>query len=310
MKRIILVMALLLSCFMVEMQAQQDPQYTQYMYNMNIVNPAYAGSRCTLSIGLLGRTQWVGISDAPKTATLSIHAPVGKNLAAGFSAIADTYGPVNEQNIYADLSYTITTSEEGRFAFGLKGGITLFDVGLLSDIIPPQTVPGVDRLFQDDINEIFPNFGAGVYYYTDKFYAGLSAPNLLETKHLEKQSGTITRASEKMHYFFTSGYVFDLSETLKLKPSFMAKAVSGAPLSLDVTANMLFNDRLELGLNYRLDDSIGGLVNFGVTPDLRIGYAYDYTTSNLGNFNSGTHEMFLLWDIDFSKKNLKSPRFF
>jgi type IX secretion system PorP/SprF family membrane protein len=310
MKRIILVMALLLSCFMVEMQAQQDPQYTQYMYNMNIVNPAYAGSRGTLSIGLLGRTQWVGISDAPKTATLSIHAPVGKNLAAGFSAIADTYGPVNEQNIYADLSYTITTSEEGRFAFGLKGGITLFDVGLLSDIIPPQTVPGVDRLFQDDINEIFPNFGAGVYYYTDKFYAGLSAPNLLETKHLEKQSGTITRASEKMHYFFTSGYVFDLSETLKLKPSFMAKAVSGAPLSLDVTANMLFNDRLELGLNYRLDDSIGGLVNFGVTPDLRIGYAYDYTTSNLGNFNSGTHEMFLLWDIDFSKKNLKSPRFF
>jgi type IX secretion system PorP/SprF family membrane protein len=310
MKKIILVIALLLSCFAVEMQAQQDPQYTQYMYNMNIVNPAYAGSRGTLSIGLLGRTQWVGISDAPKTATLSIHAPVGKNLAAGFSAIADTYGPVNEQNIYADISYTITTSEEGRFAFGLKGGITLFDVGLLSDIIPPQTVPGVDRLFQDDINEIFPNFGAGVYYYTDKFYAGLSAPNLLETKHLEKQSGTITRASEKMHYFFTSGYVFDLSETLKLKPSFMAKAVSGAPLSLDVTANMLFNDRLELGLNYRLDDSIGGLVNFGVTPDLRIGYAYDYTTSNLGNFNSGTHEMFLLWDIDFSKKNLKSPRFF
>ena len=310
MRKIILVLALLLSCFSVELQAQQDPQYTQYMYNMNIVNPAYAGSRGTLSIGLLGRTQWVGISDAPKTATLSIHAPVGKNLAAGFSAIADSYGPVNEQNIYADISYTITTSEEGRFAFGLKGGITLFDVGLLSDIIPPQTVPGVDRLFQDDINEIFPNFGAGVYYYTDKFYAGLSAPNLLETKHLEKQSGTITRASEKMHYFFTSGYVFDLSETLKLKPSFMAKAVSGAPLSLDVTANMLFNDRLELGLNYRLDDSIGGLVNFGVTPDLRIGYAYDYTTSNLGNFNSGTHEMFLLWDIDFSKKNLKSPRFF
>jgi len=306
----ILSIVLLLGLITFTGYSQQDPQYTQYMYNMNIVNPAYAGSRGTLSIGLLGRTQWVGISDAPKTATLSIHAPVGKNLAAGFSAIADTYGPVNEQNIYADLSYTITTSEEGRFAFGLKGGITLFDVGLLSDIIPPQTVPGVDRLFQDDINEIFPNFGAGVYYYTDKFYAGLSAPNLLETKHLEKQSGTITRASEKMHYFFTSGYVFDLSETLKLKPSFMAKAVSGAPLSLDVTANMLFNDRLELGLNYRLDDSIGGLVNFGVTPDLRIGYAYDYTTSNLGNFNSGTHEMFLLWDIDFSKKNLKSPRFF
>lgn len=289
--------------------SQQDPQYTQYMYNMNIVNPAYAGSRGTLSIGLLGRTQWVGIDGAPKTATLAIHAPVGKNLAAGFSAIADEYGPVQEQNIYADISYTVTTSEEGRLAFGLKGGITLFDVGLLSAILP-QTEPGVDPLFSDNINESFPNFGAGVYYYTDKFYLSLSAPNLLESKHLEKQSGTIIQASEKMHYFLGAGYVFELSESLKFKPSTMFKAVSGSPLSIDVSANFLFNERLELGLNYRLDDSLGALVNFGVTPDLRIGYAYDYTTTNLGNFNSGTHEMFLLWDIDFSKKNLKSPRFF
>jgi len=167
-----------------------------------------------------------------------------------------------------------------------------------------------DDLFRDNINDVYPNFGAGVFYYTDKFYAGLSAPNLLETVHFDKESGVIAKASEKMHYFVTTGYVFDLSETLKFKPSVMAKAVSGSPLSMDLSANFLMNDRLELGASYRFGDSVSGLVNFGVTPDLRIGYAYDYTTTNLGNYNSGTHEMFLLWDIDFSKKNLKSPRFF
>ncbi|MBJ2176430.1 type IX secretion system membrane protein PorP/SprF [Aureibaculum sp. A20] len=289
--------------------SQQDPQYTQYMYNMNIVNPAYAGSRGTLSIGLLGRLQWVGIEGAPKTATMAIHAPLGKNLGGGFSAILDEHGPVKETNVYADVSYTINTSEEGRLAFGLKGGITFFDVGLLS-LVLPQTAPGVDPLFSDNVNETLPNFGAGVYYYTDKFYVGLSAPNLLETKHLEQDNGTISKASEKMHYFGTVGYVFNLSETLKFKPSVMAKAVTGSPLSLDGSLNFLFNDRLELGASYRFGDSVSGLINFGVTRDLRIGYAYDYTTTNLGNYNSGTHEVFMQWDIDFSKKNLKSPRFF
>jgi len=304
-----LVLLLVLSLFTIDGYSQQDPQYTQYMYNMNIVNPAYAGSRGTLSIGLLGRMQWVGIDDAPKTATMAVHAPLGKNLGGGFSAILDRHGPVKEQNIFADISYTVTTSEEGRLAFGLKGGITFFDVGLLS-LTLPQTAPGVDPLFDDNVNESFPNFGAGVYYYTDKFYIGLSAPNLVETKHLEKDNGTITKASEKMHYFGTLGYVFDLSETLKFKPSVMAKAVSGSPLSIDASANFLFNDRLELGASYRFGDSVSGLINFGVTRDLRIGYAYDYTTTNLGDYNDGTHEVFLQWDIDFSKKNLKSPRFF
>ena len=307
MKKLSLVTLLLLSILSYDIYGQQDPQYTQYMYNMNIVNPAYAGSRGTLSIGLLGRTQWVGIDGAPKTATLAIHAPVGKNLAMGFSAIVDEIGPVKEQNIYADISYTITTSEEGRLAFGLKGGVTLQDIGLVSILLPQD--PN-DDLFRDNINDVYPNFGAGIFYYTDKFYAGLSAPNLLETVHFDKESGVIAKASEKMHYFVTTGYVFDLSETLKFKPSVMAKAVSGSPLSMDLSANFLMNDRLELGASYRFGDSVSGLVNFGVTPDLRIGYAYDYTTTNLGNYNSGTHEMFLLWDIDFSKKNLKSPRFF
>ena len=303
------IIILIFSLVSLNSYSQQDPQYTQYMYNMNIVNPAYAGSPGTLSIGVLGRYQWVGISGAPRTATFVVHAPIAKSIGAGFSAILDEHGPVKEQNVYADISYTITTSEEGRLAFGLKGGITLFDVGLLS-LTLPQTAPGVDALFRDNVNESFPNFGAGVYYYDEKFYVGLSAPNLLETKHLEKEAGTFSRASEKMHYFFTTGYVFDLSPTLKFKPSTMLKAVSGAPLAIDFSANFLINERLELGVSYRYGDSVSGLLGFGVTPDLRMGYAYDYTTTNLGNYNSGTHEAFMQWDINFSRKNLKSPRFF
>ena len=307
MRKITLVILLFSSLYAIEIQGQQDPGYTQYMYNMNIVNPAYAGSRGTLSIGVLGRTQWVGITGAPKTATLAVHAPVGKNVALGFSAISDEIGPSKEHNIYADFSYTLTTSEEGRLAFGLKGGITLHDVNLTRVELPQNDI---DDLFAEDINNNYPNFGAGVYYYTDKFYVGLSAPNILEKLHIEREGNTIIRAREETHFFVTSGYVFELSETLKFKPSFLAKGVSGSPLSVDVSTNFLFNERLELGLNYRMGDSVSGLINFGVTPDLRIGYAYDYTTTNLGNYNSGTHEMFLLWDIDFSKKNLKSPRFF
>ncbi len=303
------VLLLVLSLLTIDVNSQQDPQYTQYMYNMNVVNPAYAGSRGTLSIGLLSRWQWTGIDGAPETYTAAIHAPFGKNIGGGFSAIIDRHGPVKESNLFADISYTIKTSEEGKLAFGLKGGVTFFDVGLIS-LSLPQTAPGVDPLFADNTNETLPNFGAGVYYYTNKFYIGLSAPNLLETKHLEKDNGTISKASEKMHYFGTVGYVFELSETLKMKPSVMAKAVTGAPLSIDGSLNFLFNDRLELGASYRFGDSVSGLINFGVTRDLRLGYAYDYTTTNLGDYNNGTHEVFIQWDIDFSKRNLKSPRFF
>ncbi|MDP3314335.1 type IX secretion system membrane protein PorP/SprF [Lutibacter sp.] len=286
--------------------SQQDPQYTQYMYNMNVLNPAYAGSQGTLSIGLLGRTQWVGIDGAPSTMTAVIHAPVGRNVGLGFSAIADKIGPVKEQNIYADFSYTIETSDEGRLAFGVKGGFTSQNI----DFFKLSTNQANDPLISDNLNEIYPNFGAGTFYYTDKFYVGLSMPNMLETRHFKRGNGIISSASEKMHYFLTSGYVFDISDDLKLKPSTMLKAVSGAPLSIDLSANALFYNFFELGLAWRVDDSISGMMNFLVSPNLRVGYAYDYTLSNLGDYNTGSHEVFMLYDIDLSKRNLKSPRFF
>lgn len=286
--------------------SQQDPQYTQYMYNMNVLNPAYAGSQGTLSIGLLGRTQWVNIPGAPKTLTAAIHAPVGRNVGMGFSAIVDEIGPVKEQNVFADFSYTIQTSDEGRLAFGIKGGFTFQSIDFFKLSIEQKD----DQLFSENLNEVYPNFGVGGFYYTDNFYVGLSMPNMLETRHFNKKGGIVSSASEKMHYFLTSGYVFELSEALKLKPSVMLKAVTGAPLSIDTSINAMFYEKVEFGLSWREGDSVSSMINFLVDKNLRIGYAYDYTLTNLGDFNTGSHEVFLLYDLDLSPGNLKSPRFF
>jgi len=280
--------------------SQQDTQYTQYMYNMNVLNPAYAGSKGITSLGLLGRTQWVGVEGAPQSLTLSLHSPIGNQVGLGFSVIHDEIGPVKEDNVYVDFSYTINTSDEGRLAFGLKGGVTFLDVRELITVDEdPLNVP---------IHQTSPNFGAGVYYYTNKLYLGISIPNFLETRHLEKDRGQSSSATEKMHYFITSGYVFDINDDIKLKPSTMIKATSGAPLSVDLSLNLLVEDRFEFGLSHRFDDSISGLVGFHVNEDFRIGYAYDHTLSSYGQFNSGSHEVMLLFD--FNRRNIKSPRFF
>ena len=280
---------------------QQDPQYTQYMYNQNVLNPAYAGSKGVMSIGMLGRTQWVGVDGAPETLTLSIHSPIGKNVGLGFSVIHDEIGPAQEDNLYADFSYTIHTSEEGNLAFGLKAGFTFLNVRSIEGLV-------ADASLNEALSKNSPNFGAGIFYYTEKFYAGLSIPNFLETRHLESGNGIVSTASEKMHYFLTSGYVFDISEDVKLKPSAMVKAAIGAPVSVDLSVNALINEKFELGLSYRFDDSVSAILGLNISNDMRIGYAYDYTTSNFGQFNSGSHEIMLLFD--FNRKKFKSPRFF
>jgi type IX secretion system PorP/SprF family membrane protein len=276
------------------------------MYNMQIVNPAYAGSEGTLNIGLLHRTQWVGLDGAPKTTVAAINAPIKKNIGMGLSVFADEIGPVKEQNVFVDVSYTIQTSDYGNLAFGLKGGFSFLDAQLstldLGDDIP-------DDVFNNDINDSYANFGAGAFYYTDHFYAGLSMPNMLNQFHLNRKGGIISSASEKMHYYLTSGYVFEMNDNLKLKPSVLLKGVEGAPLSIDVAGNVLINNKFELGVSWRIDDSLNALMNIEVARGFRIGYAYDYTLSNLGDFNSGSHEVILLITISNSRNGL-SPRFF
>ncbi|QOD60115.1 type IX secretion system membrane protein PorP/SprF [Polaribacter haliotis] len=305
MKKIIVILAVIF--FTVSVKAQQDPQYTQYMYNMNIINPAYAGSYDVLSINLLGRSQWVGIDGAPRTLTMGINSPVGKNVGLGLSVIVDEIGPVQEQNVYGDFSYTLKVGENANLALGLKAGFTFFNICLpcLNEVNE-----GDQAFVNQNANKVMPNIGAGAFYYTDKFYAGLSIPNLLKTFHFDKKGGQISRASETKHFFFTSGYVFDLSNDVKLKPSTMIKAAEGSPLSIDFSGNVLLYDKLEFGLSYRLDESVSALINVRATNTLRIGYAYDYTLTNLGNFNSGSHEIFVLFNFDFERNKIKSPRFF
>lgn len=289
------------------MYGQQDPQYTQYMYNMNIINPAYAGSKENLSFGLLYRKQWVNIEGAPTTFTLSGSAPVGKNVGIGLSVISDKIGPVEEKNAYGDVSYTLNLGGERRLAFGIKAGATFHNVGLLDQVRP--FVPNKDdAAFLTNESNVFFNAGAGFFYYTDKFYIAGSVPNFIKSVHLNENGKKF--GVETPHYFITSGYVFDINDNLKFKPFAMVKTSFNAPLSLDLSTNFLFNEKFEIGATYRLQDSFGGLVNFAISPSLRIGYAYDHIVSDLKFATQSSHELILLFDLNFPKKISRSPRYF
>jgi type IX secretion system PorP/SprF family membrane protein len=306
MKRIYLSLISLLS-FVASVQAQQDPHYTQYMYNQSVMNPAYAGSKDALSMGVLYRQQWSGMEGAPKTGTFFGHAPVGNNLGLGLSFINDKLGPVEENNIYADVSYTLELGGEHKLAFGMKAGATLHNVGLNSDV-SPFVLHANDPAFAQDINNTYFNLGAGLFYYTEKYYIGASVPNFFKTKHLDYDGRNF--GSETSHYFATAGYVFDINENLKLKPHVMVKSAFEAPTSFDGSLNALFFDKLEIGGTYRLDDSFGGMINFRITEGLRIGYAYDHVTSDIRKVAKSSHEFMLLYDLNFFKKASSSPRFF
>lgn len=306
MRRIYL--GLLLSIgFLSEVSAQQDPHYTQYMYNMSVMNPAYAGSKENLALGVLFRKQWVEIEDAPTTATLFGHSPVGKNVGLGLSVISDKIGPVEENNVYADFSYTLKLGGEHKLALGLKTGLTLHNVDLYSEIYNTLPDPN-DGAFGEDVSNSYFNFGTGAFYYTEKYYLGVSVPNMLKAKHLDFDGRSY--GNESSHYFFTGGYVFDINQNVKFKPFFMVKSAFEAPASLDVSTNFMFHDKFEVGATYRLDDSFGAMVNYAITPSLRIGYAYDHIVSDLKVSTPSSHEVILLFDVNFSKKVSRSPRYF
>lgn len=284
---------------------QQDPQYTQYMYNTMSINPGYAGSKGHFSLATLGRSQWIDVDGAPETQTLSFHTPIGySGVGFGMNIMNDKLGPSQEIYFDANVSYTIKTSEEGNLAFGLRLGGRLLSLDWSKGRFQN---PG-DVVFNQNIdNRFLPSLGAGLYYHTEKWYAGLSVPNFLRTDHYDDNIESV--AAERLHYFLIAGYVFDLSESIKFKPAVIAKVVSGAPLSIDVSANFLMNEKFNLGIAYRWDDAISALFGVQISDGLHLGYAYDLTTSNFRNYNSGTHEVMLTFDV-FKEPKIKSPRFF
>ncbi|ADY30252.1 PorP/SprF family type IX secretion system membrane protein [Cellulophaga lytica] len=292
--------------------AQQDAQYTQYMYNTISINPAYAGSRGALSIAALHRSQWVGLDGAPVTQTFNIHAPVSAKSGLGISVINDEIGNGTNQDTYIDAlySYTIKASEKGKVSFGLKAGghFLNIDHNKLRANNPTVVTPdnGVDKQFS-------PNFGAGIYYHEDKFYAGLSIPNFLETKHFDESStSTSYIAEEQVNWYLITGYVFNLNSDLKMKPATLLKTTYGAPLQVDVSTTFLYKDKFSMGVAYRWDAALSALIGIQATQRLMVGLAYDKETTALGGttFNDGSFEVFLRYDFKSKFRNALTPRFF
>lgn len=287
--------------------AQQDPQYTNYMYNTMNVNPAYAGTKEVLSILGMYRAQWVGLDGAPVTSTFSLHSPIGfSNIGLGLSFVNDKIGPSDENTISVDFSYRLNFDNLSTLALGIKTTANLLNVDYTKLSIYDPT----DPQFQNNVDNRFsPNFGAGAYWYSDKHYVGFSIPNFLETKHYDDNDRN-SLAKEKMHYYFMAGYVFDLTSEIKMKPAFLSKMVAGAPLQIDMTANFLFFEKLTVGAAYRLNASVSGLVAFQLSDKLLVGYSYDAEITKLAHYNSGSHEIFLRFEVFREAEKIYSPRFF
>jgi type IX secretion system PorP/SprF family membrane protein len=284
--------------------AQQDAQFTQYMYNTINVNPAYAGSRGVMSIFGLHRTQWVGLEGAPVTNALSLNTPIGEsNIGVGLSFINDRIGPTVENTISADVSYTVQASESYKLSFGVKatGNFFNLDASQLNpeEVIDPSLV---------NYSKFSPNLGAGVYLHSDKSYVGVSVPNFVQTNRYDSDNVAIFK--ERINYYLIAGHVFDLSPDIKFKPALLTKVVTGSPLQVDVSANFMFFEKFVVGAAYRWDAAVSALAGFQVTDGLYIGYGYDMETSRLRKYNSGSHEIFLRFELFNNYNKITSPRFF
>lgn len=287
-------------------QAQQDPQYTQYMYNTLSVNSAYAGSLGHLAITGIYRTQWVGLQGAPNTQSFTLDTPVAKNVGLGLSVVSEEIGPSEEQYIDANFSYTIQSGQTHKLSFGIKGGGRVINIDWTKG-----SYRDPDVQFRENItNKFVPVVGAGLYWHGERDYIGLSIPNFMTRERYNYDDIAEDLVNERMHLYLIGGIVFDLSAHTKFKPAVLVKYVAGAPIIADFSANFMFNNCFTLGASYRTGDSVSGMASLQITPQLLVGYAYDYTTTELQTYNSGTHEIMLRFELVSRKKGLKSPRFF
>jgi len=285
--------------------SQQDAQFTQYMYNTININPAYAGSRGFMSLFALHRTQWIGLDGAPVTNSFSINTPISNSkIGVGISFLNDRIGPTNENKISADVSYSIRTSESFRLSFGLKVTANVFNL----DVSRLNPVSQNDPQFQNLNNSFTPNFGAGLYLHSEKTYIGISVPNFIESDKYD--SNSVAMFKEKMNYYLITGHVIDIGENLKFKPTLLTKIVEGAPLQVDVSGNFLINNKFVLGGAYRWSAAFSAMAGFQISEGIFVGYGYDKETTNLANYNSGSHEIFLRFELSKTYNKITSPRFF
>jgi type IX secretion system PorP/SprF family membrane protein len=298
-----IVVVLILSLWVKNIFAQQQAQFTQYMYTPLLINPAYAGMEDVMSISLLHRSQWVGVNGAPVTQVFALSTPLNERLGMGFSIIRDEIGPATESNISADISYILQLNDNDlNLSFGIKGGFQYLNV----DFSKLTTHNPNDPSINENINARFsPNIGAGFYLYNSNWYLGLSSPNLLSTEHFNNT--TVSKVSNATHFYLIGGRSFPINENIKFKPAFMLKGVSGSAVSLDISANFLFNNSITAGVSYRNQASISGLLNIKVTENLSIGYAYDHDTSDIRYFSGGSHEVILNWSFTRYIRGVNQP---
>lgn len=308
MKKLILFFAITLSAF--TLNAQQDPQFSHYMYNTISVNPAYAGSRGVLNITGLHRSQWIGLEGAPTSQTLTLNTPLrNRKMGVGLSVVNDKIGPINQTFIYGDYSYTVRLTQKLKLAFGMKAGINWFQPKISS----LNTIQNNDPSFVGSTMEsvIKPNIGAGIYLHREDWYIGASSPRLVQNKfNLGGSANDTTSVLEERHMFFIAGYLWTINPQLKLKPTAQLKMVQDAPMSIDATLEALIRNKFSIGAGLRVGDSFYGMLGYQFTDQFRVGFAYDYTTTRLQNVNNGTVEFMLSYDFYFNNDKLKSPRYF
>lgn len=308
--KITLVLALNLGSLAIN--AQQDPMYTHYMYNTLMVNPGYAGSRDALTVTGLHRSQWVNYKGAPIVQSLTMHSPLrNEHIGVGLSALNDKIGPSNNTTILADFAYIMKLNKKSKLALGLSGGVNIFQANLNTLQLDQQS----DPVFQTNIrNRVTPNVGFGAYYSRERFYAGISAPNLLESNYsvINDANGNTLIGKQQRHYFLIAGTMIKLNENLALKPTTLVKVTPGAPVQADLTASFIIMKKLLLGGMYRTGDAFGALIGLDVTDQLHVGYSFDWSYGvKTFKYNQGSHEIMLRYDFIFmNKKQIHTPRYF
>lgn len=307
MKKLIVVFALVIGSSTVF--GQQDPMYTQYMNNEMVINPAYVGSDDVLNATALYRGQWVGgdLDRTPTTFSLNAHSPIANSdMGVGGSLVTDKLGVTNRLFFNVAGSYAIALSGESGIQFGLQLGGTQTRINYTELRIRQAG----DDDFAEDISRFSPNVGAGAYYYTPKFYLGLSLPMLMNNSVGAATGTDDVLFQEVRHLFLTAGYVHEVNESIKIRPTAFVKYVHGAPIELDLTGHVIFDDHYWAGLAFRSGESVSLLGAIQASPQLKIGYSYDLILNGLAPYQKGSHEIMVNYRFSFSRGKILSPRMF
>ncbi|MDC6363597.1 MULTISPECIES: PorP/SprF family type IX secretion system membrane protein [Flavobacteriaceae] len=303
-KNLGILTCLILVLQLTKTQAQQSPQYTQYMYNTTVLNPGYTGTAGNFEANVLYRSQWVGLDGAPETQSFTVQGRTGKRVGLGLTAINDNIGASNNVKVNGHFAYEIPVGQETKLSLGLNAGLDILSIDWSKGIYADDQ----DPVFAENLNKTRPIFGVGAFLYGSNWYLGASSDNIMNSQIYNDDELTVT--DRKTQYYFMGGYVVDVSSAIKFKPAFLTKHVSGAPLTLDVSANFLFQEKVNIGLAYRYDDAISALAGFHLAKKFFIGYAYDYSITGLDNYNDGSHEIILKYTVFDASKRALSPRFF